>query len=42
LRDKDDEIRRQTYLKLTRCKVTIEQFPSKEQRMLIIKEGLTD
>lgn len=42
LRDKDDEIRRQTYLKLARCKVTIESFPSKEQRMLIIKEGLTD
>jgi hypothetical protein len=42
LRDKDDEIRRQTYLKLARCKVTIESFPSREQRMLILKEGLTD
>lgn len=42
LRDKDEEIRRQTYLKLARCKITLESFPSKEQRMLIIKEGLTD
>lgn len=42
LRDKDDEIRRQTYMKLARCKVGIESFPSREQRMLIIKEGLTD
>jgi hypothetical protein len=42
LRDKDDEIRRQTYIKLTKCKVRIEQFSSREQRMLIIKEGLTD
>lgn len=42
LRDKDDEIRRQAYLKLARCKITIESFPAKEQRMLIIKEGLTD
>ncbi len=29
-------------MKLNRCKVTLESFPSKEQRMLIIKEGLTD
>jgi len=29
-------------LKLTRCKVKLESFPSEEQRMLIIKEGLTD
>jgi hypothetical protein len=42
LRDKDDEIRRQTFLKLARCKIGIESFPSAEQRMLIIKEGLTD
>lgn len=42
LRDKDEEIRKQTYLKLARCKITIEQFPSEEQRMMIIKEGLTD
>ena len=42
LRDKDDDIRRQTYTKLTKSKVTIEHFPSQEQRMLIIKEGLTD
>ena len=42
LRDKDEEIRRQTFLKLHRCKVTLESFPGQEQRMLIIKEGLTD
>lgn len=29
-------------MKLARCKVTIESFSAKEQRMLIIKEGLTD
>ncbi len=29
-------------MKLAKCKVTIESFQSKEQRMLIIKEGLTD
>ena len=42
LRDKDDEIRRQTYNKLSKSKITIEDFPSQEQRMLIVKEGLTD
>ena len=42
LRDKEDEVRRQAYIKLTKCKIRIENFPSKEQRMLIIKEGLTD
>lgn len=42
LRDKDDEVRRQAFIKLTRCKVTLEAFPSLEQRMLIVKEGLTD
>jgi len=30
LRDKDDEIRRQTFLKLARCKIGIESFPSAE------------
>ncbi len=42
LRDKDDDIRRQTFNKLSKSKITIEHFPSQEQRMLIIKEGLTD
>jgi hypothetical protein len=42
LRDKDDDIRRQTFQKLAKCRITIESFPSKEQRMLYIKEGLTD
>lgn len=30
LRDKDDDIRRQAYVKLTKSKVTIEHFPSEE------------
>lgn len=42
LRDKDQDIRKQAFIKLTKCNVTVEHFLGKEQRMLIIKEGLTD
>ena len=42
LRDKDDEIRKIVFKKLTLNDVKIEKFESKEIRMLIIKEGLTD
>ena len=42
LRDKDESIRHLTFTKFAKCKVTIECFKSLEQRMLIIKEGLTD
>eukprot|EP00347_Sterkiella_histriomuscorum_P002311 403368647 len=42
LRDKDDDVRRIAFQKLHKNDIKIENFPSLEQRMLIIKEGLTD
>jgi len=42
LRDKEDEIRKLAYQKLTKFGVKIQDFQSLEQRMLILKEGLTD
>ena len=42
LRDKDPEIRKITFQKLTKNKTTLEAFQSYETRMLIMKEGLTD
>ncbi len=42
LRDKHPEIRRFTYEKFAKNGVTLESFNSKEIRMLIIKEGLSD
>jgi len=42
LRDKDDEVRKLAYSKLFKNGITLENFKSKEQRMLIMKEGLTD
>ena len=42
LRDKDEEVRRMAFQKLHKCGIKLEEFPSLEQRMLIIKEGLTD
>lgn len=42
LRDKDAEIRKLTFQILIKNKITLEHFESKEQRMLIMKEGMTD
>lgn len=42
LRDKDEEIRKMVFNKFTKNKIELEHFESKEARMLIIKEGLTD
>ena len=42
LRDRDDDIRRHTFMKFTKNGITIDMFPSPEQRLLIMKEGLTD
>ena len=42
LRDKEDDIRKLAFHKLSKCGVKLEDFKSLEQRMLIMKEGLTD
>lgn len=42
LRDKHPDIRRLVFDKFCKHKVTLENFESKELKMLIIKEGLTD
>lgn len=42
LRDRDADIRRLVFQKLTNNNVTIEHFECPDSRMLIIKEGLTD
>ncbi|CDW89230.1 at hook motif family protein [Stylonychia lemnae] len=42
LRDKDDDVRKLAFQKLRKNGIQIEHFKSKEQIMLIMKEGLTD
>jgi len=42
LMDSETDVRREAFLKLVQLGIKIEDFPTAETRMLIIKEGMTD